>query len=152
MNDLSDLNELYSEMITDHDRHPRNFRELQGADRRADGHNPLCGDHLTVYLNLDGERITDVAFQGLGCAISRASASLMTDAVKGKTVTEAREMFDRFRAMITADVSAAVPGGVGKLAVFAGVRKFPLRVKCASLAWHALRAACDDLHEPVTTE
>ena len=149
---MSDLRELYQEVILDHNKHPRNFGEIEGADRHADGYNALCGDRLAVYLNLDGDRITDVAFLGSGCAISKASASLMTDAVKGKTVTEARELFARFHAMITDDAEAAAPADVGKLAVLAGVRDYPTRVKCASLAWHTLRAACDDLHEPVTTE
>ena len=149
---MSDLRDLYQEVILDHNKHPRNFGEIEGADRHADGYNPLCGDRLAVYLNLDGDRIVDVAFLGSGCAISKASASLMTDAVKGKTVAEARALFGRFHAMITDDAGAEAPGEVGKLAVFAGVRDYPTRVKCASLAWHTLRAACDDLHKPVSTE
>ncbi len=149
---MSDLRDLYQEVILDHNKHPRNFGEIEGADRHADGHNPLCGDRLAVYLNLDGDRITDVAFLGSGCAISKASASLMTDAVKGKTVAEARELFARFHAMITDAADAAAPADVGKLAVLAGVRDYPTRVKCASLAWHTLRAACDDRHERVSTE
>ena len=149
---MSDLSELYQEVILDHNKHPRNFGEIEGADRHADGYNPLCGDRLAVYLNLDGDRIVDVAFLGSGCAISKASASLMTDAVKGKTVAEARDLFGRFHAMITDDADTEAPGEVGKLAVFAGVRDYPTRVKCASLAWHTLRAACDDLHKPVSTE
>ena len=149
---MSDLSDLYQEVILDHNKHPRNFGEIEGADRHAAGYNPLCGDRLAVYLNLDGDRITDVAFLGSGCAISKASASLMTDAVKGKTVAEARELFARFHAMITDDADAAAPEGVGKLAVLAGVRDYPSRVKCASLAWHTLRAACDARHEPISTE
>ena len=149
---MSDLSELYQEVILDHNKHPRNFGEIEGADRHADGYNPLCGDRLAVYLNLDGDRIVDVAFLGSGCAISKASASLMTDAVKGMTITEARALFGRFHAMITDDADTEAPAGVGKLAVFAGVRDYPTRVKCASLAWHTLRAACDDLHKPVSTE
>ncbi len=149
---MSDLSDLYQEVILDHNKHPRNFGEIEGADRHAAGYNPLCGDRLAVYLNLDGDRITDVAFLGSGCAISKASASLMTDAVKGKTVAEARELFARFHAMITDDADAAAPEGVGKLAVLAGVRDYPTRVKCASLAWHTLRAACDARHEPISTE
>ncbi len=149
---MSDLRDLYQEVILDHNKHPRNFGEIEGADRHADGYNPLCGDRLAVYLNLDGDRITDVAFLGSGCAISKASASLMTDAVKGKTVAEARELFARFHAMITDAAEAAAPAAVGKLAVLAGVRDYPTRVKCASLAWHTLRAACDDRHERVSTE
>ena len=149
---MSDLRELYQEVILDHNKHPRNFGELEGADRHADGYNPLCGDRLAVYLNLDGNVITDVNFLGSGCAISKASASLMTDAVKGKTVAEARELFDQFRAMVTDDAANPDSETLGKLAVFAGVRDYPTRVKCASLAWHTLRAAFDDGHEIVTTE
>ena len=149
---MSDLRELYQEVILDHNKHPRNFGEIEGADRHADGYNALCGDRLAVYLNLDGERITDVAFFGSGCAISKASASLMTDAIKGMTVAEARALFSQFHAMITDDADAPPPERVGKLEVLAGVRDYPTRVKCASLAWHTLRAACDDLHEPVSTE
>ncbi len=147
---MSDLRELYQEVILDHNRYPHNFRELAGADRHADGHNPLCGDRLGVYVNLDGDRIVDVSFMGSGCAISKASASLMTIAVKGKTLDEARQIFDQFLNLVTND--AADGAELGKLAVFAGVRDYPTRVKCASLAWHTLRAAVDDRHETVTTE
>lgn len=147
---MSDLRELYQEVILDHNRHPHNFRELAGADRHADGHNPLCGDRLGVYVNLDGDRIVDVSFMGSGCAISKASASLMTDAVMGKTLDEARQLFEQFLNLVTND--AADGEELGKLAVFAGVRDYPTRVKCASLAWHTLRAAVDDRHETVTTE
>ena len=149
---MSDLRELYQEVILDHNKHPLNFGELEGADRHADGYNPLCGDRLAVYLKLDGEVITDVAFVGSGCAISKASASLMTDAVKGRTVAEAEELFGRFHAMITNGADTPPPVEIGKLAVLAGVRDYPTRVKCASLAWHTLRAACEDRHEPVSTE
>ena len=149
---MSELRDLYQEVILDHNRNPHNFRELDGADRHADGHNPLCGDRLAVYVNLDGEKIVDVSFIGSGCAISKASASLMTDAIKGRTVAEARALFGRFHAMITDDADSPPPDGVGKLAVLAGVRDYPTRVKCASLAWHTLRAAVDDRHETVTTE
>jgi len=149
---MSDLRELYQEVILDHNKHPRNFGEIEGADRHADGHNPLCGDRLAVYLNLDGDRIADVAFLGSGCAISKASASLMTDAVKGRTVAEARALFAGFHAMLTDGTAAEAPAGLGKLTVLAGVRDYPTRVKCASLAWHTLRAACDDVHEPISTE
>ena len=147
---MSDLRDLYQEVILDHNRHPHNFGELDGADRHADGHNPLCGDRLAVYVNLDGETIVDVTFLGSGCAISKASASLMTDAVKGRTLDEARRLFERFLALVT-DAAPADPA-LGKLAVFAGVRDYPTRVKCASLAWHTLRAAVEDRHELVTTE
>ena len=148
---MSGLRDLYQEVILDHNRRPRNFGELDGADRHADGHNPLCGDRLAVYVNLDGETIADVTFLGSGCAISKASASLMTDAVKGKTLDEARRLFDRFLALVTDDAAPDDPA-LGKLAVFAGVRDYPTRVKCASLAWRTLRAAVEDRHEVVTTE
>ena len=149
---MSDLRELYQEVILDHNKHPRNFGEIDGADRHADGYNPLCGDQLAVYLNLDGDVIADVAFLGSGCAISKASASLMTDAVKGKTIAEARALFDQFHTMLTDGAEVPPPPDIGKLAVLAGVRDYPTRVKCASLAWHTLRAACDDRHESVSTE
>ena len=149
---MSDLRDLYQEVILDHNRHPRNFGELDGADRHADGDNPLCGDRLAVYVNLDGETITDVSFLGSGCAISKASASLMTDAVKGRTLGEARRLSEQFLALVTGDDAAVDAALVGKLAVLAGVRDFPTRVKCASLAWHTLRAAVEDRHEVVTTE
>ncbi len=147
---MSDLRELYQEVILDHNRHPHNFRELDGADRHADGYNPLCGDRLAVYVNLDGETIVDISFIGTGCAISKASASLMTDAVRGKTLNEARQLFEQFLNLVTDEVADGA--ALGKLAVFAGVRDYPTRVKCASLAWHTLRAAIVDRHETVTTE
>jgi nitrogen fixation NifU-like protein len=149
---MSELRELYQEVILDHNKHPRNFGEIEGADRHAEGYNPLCGDRLTVYLNLEKDVITEVAFQGSGCAISKASASLMTDAVKGKTVAEARLLFDRFHAMITNSANENSESQVGKLAVLAGVRDYPMRVKCAILAWHALRAAVDEINQAVSTE
>ena len=149
---MSDLRDLYQEVILDHNRHPHNFGELDGADRHADGHNPLCGDRLAVYVNLDGETITDVSFLGSGCAISKASASLMTDAVKGRTIGEARRLFEEFLALVTDEGAVLDPASLGKLAVFAGVRDYPTRVKCASLAWHTLRAAVDDRHDVVSTE
>ena len=149
---MSDLRDLYQEVILDHNRHPRNFGELDGADRHADGDNPLCGDRLAVYVNLDGETISDVSFLGSGCAISKASASLMTDAVKGRTLGEARRLSEQFLALVTDDAALVDAAVVGKLAVLAGVRDYPTRVKCASLAWHTLRAAVEDRHEVVTTE
>lgn len=149
---MSDLRELYQEVILDHNRHPRNFGEIAGADRNADGYNPLCGDQLSVYVTLDGDVITDIRFRGSGCAISKASASLMTEAVRGRTLAAARELFQTFHRMITGPDGAAEAARLGKLAVLAGVRDYPTRIKCASLAWHTLRAACDDLHEVVTTE
>jgi nitrogen fixation NifU-like protein len=149
---MSELRELYQEVILDHNRKPRNFREIDGADRHADGYNPLCGDKLAVYVNVEGNTITDVSFLGSGCAISKASASLMTDAVTGKTLPEARALFEQFHQMVTGSDSSVDSDSLGKLAVFAGVRDYPTRVKCASLAWHTLRAACDDAHELITTE
>jgi len=149
---MSDLRELYQEVILDHNKYPRNFGEIEGSDRHAEGYNPLCGDRLTVYLNLEKDVITEVAFQGSGCAISKASASLMTDAVKGKTVAEARLLFDRFHAMITNNANENSESQIGKLAVLAGVRDYPMRVKCAILAWHALRAAVDENNQSVSTE
>jgi nitrogen fixation NifU-like protein len=150
---MSDLRELYQEVILDHNKRPRNFRKLETANRTAKGHNPLCGDRLTLYLQLDDGRITDVSFEGSGCAISKASASMMTDALKGRTVDEAQALFERFHALVTSPPdSPASTEGLGKLAVFAGVRDYPVRVKCASLAWHTLKAAVESPDEVVTTE
>ena len=149
---MSELNELYQEVILDHNRRPHNFRVIESPTAKQEGYNPLCGDRLTLYLTVDKDVITDVAFQGTGCAISKASASLMTDALKGKTVGDARELFDRFHAMITSDPDTPADD-LGKLSVLAGVREFPTRVKCASLAWHTMKAAV--AHEstaPVSTE
>jgi nitrogen fixation NifU-like protein len=144
------LQDLYQQVILDHNKRPRNFRTIEGG-RHAEGYNPLCGDRLTVYLRLENGRIIDVSFEGSGCAISRASASLMTDSVKGKTVGEAEALFERFHEMITKAPDEPVDD-LGKLSVFSGVRQFPLRVKCASLPWHALRAAVDAHDEVVSTE
>lgn len=149
---MNELQELYQEIILDHNKHPRNFGALDNADRHADGYNPLCGDQLAVYINLDGDVIADVRFSGSGCAISKASASLMTDAIKGKTVIQAKRIFDQFHSMVTGSDGNFDVDQLGKLAVLAGVRDYPTRVKCASLAWHTLRAACDDTQEMVTTE
>jgi len=149
---MSELTDLYQEVILDHNRRPRNFRALDEPSRTQEGYNPLCGDRLIVYVKLAGDVIEDVTFQGTGCAISKASASLMTDALKGKTIAEAREMFDRFHDMVTSspDMPAA---DLGKLSVFAGVREYPTRIKCASLAWHALKAAVSNDHAgPISTE
>jgi nitrogen fixation protein NifU and related proteins len=149
---MSELTDLYQEVILDHNRRPRNFRAMGEANRKQEGFNPLCGDRLTVYVKLDGDRIDDVSFEGSGCAISKASASLMTEALKGKTVDEARALFDRFHDMVTSS-SDIPPPDLGKLSVLSGVREFPTRIKCASLAWHTLKAAVSDpLAEPVTTE
>jgi nitrogen fixation NifU-like protein len=148
MND--DLHALYQEVILDHNRRPRNFRAM-GDGRKAEGYNPLCGDRITVYVRLDNDVISDVSFQGSGCAISKASASLMTETVKGKTLAEAEALLERFQQMITAPSDAA-PAEMGKLMVLAGVRQFPTRVKCASLAWHTLRAAAEAQDVVVSTE
>lgn len=137
---MSDLRELYQEMILDHNRNPRNFKALPAASHKAEGYNPLCGDHYTIFVDLDGATIRDVGFQGSGCAISKASASVMTQLIKGKTATEAEELFARYRAMITGEVKPEVES-MGKLAAFSGVSEFPARVKCALLAWHALSSA-----------
>ena len=139
---MSSLNELYQEVILDHNRRPRNFRRIEGASHHAEGYNPLCGDRLTHDDQVDGGRIADVAFQGSGCAISKASASLMTDAVKGQSVADARDMVTRFQRMVTTPPDQQVEN-MGKLSVLAGVREFPVRVKCASLCWHTLKAALD---------
>jgi nitrogen fixation protein NifU and related proteins len=140
---MSSLAELYQNVILEHNRSPRNYRVMDDADRQAEGNNPLCGDQLTVWLKLDGDVISDVAFQGLGCAISRASASLMTAAVKGKSRQEAEDLFKRFHHMVTGKPESAAPETLGKLAVFSGVSGYPTRVKCASLPWHTLKAALE---------
>ena len=151
---MSELYDLYQEVILDHNKQPRNYGELTDTEHRAEGNNPLCGDRLTVDLMVDADRIVDIRFRGQGCAISVASASLMTDAVKGKTVEEANAIFERFHDMLTGDpgVPAEASGELGKLAVFSGVREFPIRVKCATLAWHTLQAALKGEKEPVSTE
>lgn len=133
-----DLSELYQQVILDHSRKPRHFHVLEGANRSAQGHNPLCGDHFTVFLKLEGGVIQDISFQGSGCAISKASASMMTDALKGKTVAEAEKMFTQYQQMVT--TGSSHDEELGKLFVFAGVRQFPMRVKCAILPWHAMMA------------
>ena len=138
---MSSLAELYQNVILEHNRSPRNFRAMENADRRAEGNNPICGDSITVWLKLDGDRISDASFQGMGCAISRASASLMTAALKGKSRQEAEELFLRFHHMVTGAPCPDPAETLGKLAVFSGVSAYPTRVKCASLPWHALKAA-----------
>jgi nitrogen fixation NifU-like protein len=149
---MSDLTDLYQEVILDHNRRPRNFRVIDAASAVQEGFNPLCGDRLTLFVRMDGDVIADVAFQGSGCAISKASASLMTEALKGKTRDEAQALFDRFHHLITSDLSAPAED-LGKLSALGGVREFPTRVKCASLAWHTLKAAlADNTAAPVTTE
>jgi nitrogen fixation NifU-like protein len=146
----ADLQDLYQEVILDHNRRPRNFRVLADG-RKAEGFNPLCGDRLSVYLHVDEDVITDVSFQGSGCAISKASASLMTESVKGKTIAEAAALFNRFQQMITSAPDSPADQ-LGKLTVLAGVRQFPIRVKCAGLAWHTLHAAMKARDEVVSTE
>ena len=146
----ADLQELYQDVILDHNRRPKNFHALEHA-RTAEGFNPLCGDHFTVYVRVVGDVIADVGFQGSGCAISKASASLMTESVKGKTAADATALLERFQRMITSSPDSPIDD-LGKLAALAGVRQFPARVKCASLAWHALRAALESREEVVSTE
>ncbi|MGH7331490.1 MAG: Fe-S cluster assembly sulfur transfer protein SufU [Candidatus Rokuibacteriota bacterium] len=148
---MSDLRELYQQVILDHNRKPRNFRALPTANRTAEGFNPLCGDEIKLYLTVEDGVIKDAAFQGSGCAISKASASMMTSSVVGKTAAEAEVLFHRVHAMLTVEDNGH-GGDLGKLAVFAGVREFPSRVKCASLAWHTLQAALRGAAEPVSTE
>jgi nitrogen fixation protein NifU and related proteins len=151
---MGDMRELYQEVILDHSRKPRNCTALEEPDRQADGFNPLCGDRVTVYIRLDGDRIEELSFQGAGCAISTASASLMTEFLRGRTVAEAASLFDRFHELVTGDPTGpdAEAPELGKLNVFAGVREYPSRVKCATLAWHTLHAALKDARTPVTTE
>ena len=150
---MSDLRALYQDVILDHGRRPRNFRVLEEPRRRAEGYNPLCGDRVTIYLRLQDGRIADLSFQGSGCAISTASASLLTETLKGKTAAEAEALFERFHDLVTGKDSANGQGPqLGKLAVFSGVSEFPARVKCATLAWHTLLSALHKIGEVVTTE
>lgn len=146
---FDELSELYQQVILDHCKRPRNFRELPQATCSAQGHNPLCGDQLKLFLELEGETIKDISFMGSGCCISKASASLLTEAVKGRTRAEVGPMFEKVHEMV---MTGTVTGDVGKLAVFAGVYKFPARVKCAILSWHALMAALKGSDAPVSTE
>ena len=149
---MSEINELYQETILEHNKHPRNFREIEDATKKALGNNPLCGDALQVFVAMDGDTISDVAFKGSGCAISKASASMMTQAVKGKSSEEAKGLFDEFTKMVRGELNEeSDENHLGRLTIFAGVREFPARVKCASLSWHTLSAA---LHgdESVSTE
>ncbi len=143
---------LYQELILEHNRKPRNFREMENADRMVEGRNPLCGDSLTLWLKMDGDAIADVSFKGQGCAISKASASLMTAAVKGKTREEAEQLFDRFHRMVKGELPANEQGELGSLRALGGVSRFPLRVKCASLPWHALHSALSSTEQEVSTE
>ncbi|MBL8180418.1 MAG: SUF system NifU family Fe-S cluster assembly protein [Blastocatellia bacterium] len=149
---MSELNELYQDTILEHNKNPRNFRDIEDADKTADGRNPLCGDALRVYLKMDNDVVSDVAFKGSGCAISKASASMMTQAVKGKNREEAEQLFDEFHKMVTGELDIeAEDNHLGKLRVFAGVLEFPARVKCASLSWHTFHAALNDEAE-ISTE
>ena len=149
---MSELSELYQQVILDHNKKPRNYQALEGANRKADGHNPLCGDQLTVYMRLEGDAVRDVSFVGQGCAISKASASMMTQAVKGKTREEAQTLFDEFHRMVTGELDEeSEPNHLGRLKIFAGVRDYPARVKCASLSWHTMRAALEG-EESASTE
>jgi nitrogen fixation protein NifU and related proteins len=150
---MADLRDLYQELILEHSKAPRNYREVKAADRKAEGYNPLCGDRFIVYLQMEGDRIQDIAFQGSGCAISKASASMMTQCLKGKTRNEAERLFERFHEVVTGRARGNGDSAeLGKLAVFSGVSEFPTRVKCAILAWHTLQAALEGKQESVSTE
>ena len=149
---MSDLRELYQQVILDHNKNPRNFREMADATRHVDGYNPLCGDHYTIYVKTEGENIAEVSFTGSGCAISKASASVMSSTVKGKSKEEADRLFDTFHRLVTGDASGLSAADLGRLAAFSGVSEFPARVKCATLAWHTLKSALEGRDEKVTTE
>jgi nitrogen fixation NifU-like protein len=150
---MSELRSLYQEVILDHYKSPRNYRKLEGANRRAEGYNPLCGDHFIVYLRLEDDKIVDVSFEGAGCAISKASASMMSTVLKGKTKEEAELLFEKFHKLVTGELKPERErNGLGKLEAFAGVSEFPIRVKCASLAWHAMRSALEAKDGVVSTE
>jgi nitrogen fixation NifU-like protein len=151
---MSELRDLYQEVILDHSKRPRNFRSMPEADRRAEGYNPLCGDRETVFVDMDGDVVKDVSFQGTGCAISTASASMMTESVKGRTRAEAESLFERFHDLIVGKGGESPDGSsqLGKLAVFSGVREYPVRVKCATLPWHTLKAALAQNGATVSTE
>lgn len=152
---MPELRDLYQEVILEHSKAPRNYREPAGTNHKAEGYNPLCGDRFTVYLEMDGDTIRDIGFQGAGCAISKASASMMTQSVKGKTKAEAEKIFHHFHELVTGHShrsESQVQADLGKLAVFSGVSEFPVRVKCATLAWHTLEAALEGKQEKVSTE
>ena len=149
---MSELSELYQQVILDHNKKPRNFRKLENANHSAEGYNPLCGDHLTIYLNLEGDAVKEIAFEGSGCAISKAAASMMTQAVKGKSREQAEALFTEFHSMVTGELDEETQdNSLGNLKIFAGVREFPVRVKCATLPWHTLHAALNN-KEQVSTE
>jgi nitrogen fixation NifU-like protein len=149
---MSDLRDLYQELILEHSKNPRNFRAIESPTRAVEGFNPLCGDHFTIYLTLDGDFIRDVSFQGSGCAISKSSASVMTQTLRGKSKQQAEELFRRFHSLVTGTLLNGDREQLGKLAVFSGVSEFPVRVKCATLAWHAVHAALEGNDEQVSTE
>ena len=149
---MSELNELYQQVILDHNKKPRNFRKIENANHTAEGYNPLCGDHLTIYVNVAGDEVQEIAFEGSGCAISKAAASMMTQAVKGKSKEQAENLFQEFHSMVTGELNEETDeNSLGNLKIFAGVREFPVRVKCATLAWHTLHAALNN-EEQVSTE
>ena len=149
---MSELRELYQQVILDHNRNPRNFREMPDATVRVDGYNPLCGDHYTVFVKVEDETIREVSFTGSGCAISKASASVMSSTVKGKSKDEAEQLFETFHRLVTGDTSGLSAADLGRLAAFSGVSEFPARVKCATLAWHTLKSALEGAGEKVSTE
>jgi nitrogen fixation NifU-like protein len=149
---MSELSELYQQVILDHNKKPRNFRKLESANHSAEGYNPLCGDHLTVYLDVEEDAVKEIAFEGSGCAISKAAASMMTQAVKGKSRKQAEDLFTEFHSMVTGELDEeTVENSLGNLKIFAGVREFPVRVKCATLPWHTLQAALNN-EERTSTE
>jgi nitrogen fixation NifU-like protein len=150
---MSDLRELYQQVILDHNKNPRNFHEMEDATARAEGYNPLCGDHYTIFMKSEGDTIAEVSFTGSGCAISKASASVMSSTLKGKSKEEAERLFETFHRLVTGDTSGLSAPDLGRLAAFSGVSEFPARVKCATLAWHTLKSALDGSGEvKVTTE
>jgi nitrogen fixation NifU-like protein len=148
---MPELRDLYQEVILEHSKAPRNYKALESSNHKAEGYNPLCGDRFTVYLDMDGDKIREIGFQGAGCAISKASASMMTQSVKGKTKAEAEKIFHQFHELVTGH-SHEDAAALGKLAVFSGVSEFPVRVKCATLAWHTLEAALEGKQEKISTE
>jgi nitrogen fixation protein NifU and related proteins len=149
---MSELRDLYQDVILEHSKAPRNYRELPAANHKAEGFNPLCGDRFTIYVTTEGDSIRDITFQGSGCAISKASASMMTQSLKGKSTAEAAKIFERFHNLVTGQQSSNGDAELGKLTVFSGVSEFPVRVKCATLAWHTLQAALEDKQDAVSTE
>jgi nitrogen fixation protein NifU and related proteins len=149
---MAELGDLYQEVILEHSKAPRNYKRIEGASNEAEGYNPLCGDRCTVFVDVEGDAIRDIGFQGSGCAISKASASMMTQTLKGKTKAEAAEIFERFHNLVTGQGVAASAEELGKLAVFSGVSKFPARVKCATLAWHTMQSALEGKHDAGGTE